>query len=160
MLKDNAILIFELINYRWSQILESYNTAPRICKKVRIIDEEKIRRKPLSRYIKYLDVENPEHICFICGQPVNKQDLAIDHVLPWSYLYSDNLWNLVYVHGSCNSSKSNNVPLEETVHRLEQRNIKLFSLLKEATSKDKIVAELKFANEHNLVRKFWVSCQG
>ena len=37
--------------------------------------------------------------------PIDKVD--VDHILPWSFLYSDDLWNLVYSHRSCNSSKSN-----------------------------------------------------
>ncbi|WP_082063253.1 HNH endonuclease domain-containing protein [Paenibacillus sp. IHBB 10380] len=47
---------------------------------------------------------------------------AIDHVIPWLYLYSDYLWNLVYSHQTCNSSKSNVIPSETTIQRLEEKN--------------------------------------
>lgn len=46
--------LFDLINYRWSLMLEDYNSSPRIGKKVRIMDEQKIRRpKALSFLINF-----------------------------------------------------------------------------------------------------------
>ena len=157
-LKDNYEDIYETINYRWALILETFNTTPRICKKVKIIDEKGIKRKSLKRFMKYLDMDNPEHICFVCGRKV-EEDLSIDHVIPWSYLYSDDLWNLVYVHRSCNSSKGNIVPNQLLIKRLEDRNKKLLRAVEYGKS-DKVVEELKVAVENNYVYKLWTSCQG
>ena len=36
--------------------------------------------------------------------------LSIDHFVPWSYVASDELWNLIPTAKSVNSSKSNNLP--------------------------------------------------
>ena len=36
--------------------------------------------------------------------------LSIDHFVPWSYVASDELWNLIPTVKSVNSSKSNNLP--------------------------------------------------
>jgi len=83
--------------------------------------------------------------------------LSIDHVIPWSYLYSDDIWNLVYTHISCNSSKNNIIPSEKEIERLKERNIRL---LKALTNKsDKIVEELKLAIEKDYVNKFWIGCK-
>lgn len=38
------------------------------------------------------------------------KDISIDHFIPWSYVASDELWNLVPTVKSVNSSKSNNLP--------------------------------------------------
>jgi 5-methylcytosine-specific restriction endonuclease McrA len=160
ILKDNAIIVFECINYRWAQMLEGFNHSPRICKKVKIIDEDNIRRKSLRKFSSYLDLENPDHTCFLCGKTIEEEKPAIDHVIPWSYLYSDDLWNLVYAHQSCNSSKSNVIPSEDMIIKLEQRNIRLYSELLKRGIKDKQVSELELAIQNNLVKKFWVSCQG
>lgn len=158
ILRDYQDIIFETIHYRWALILETFNTTPRICKKVKIIDDIDISRKPLNKFIKYLNYENSEHICFICGKKI-ENDLSVDHVIPWSYLYSDDLWNLVYVHKSCNSSKSNMIPDRITINKLENRNIKLYEKLKDEL-KDKFVEELKVAIEKNYVQKFWIASQG
>lgn len=159
-LKENSLIVFDAINYRWTQMLENFNHSPRISKKVKIIDEEHVRRKPLSKFATYLNIENPEHICFLCGYVIVEETPAIDHVIPWSYLYSDDLWNLVYAHQSCNSSKSNVIPREDTIQRLKERNDKLLEVLVEKGIKDKHVSELDLAIQNNYVRKFWISCQG
>lgn len=158
-LKENAQQIFDIINYRWALILETFNSTPRICKKVKIIDEKNIQRKSLNRYVKYLDVSNPEHDCFICGKKISRESLSIDHVIPWSYLYSDDLWNLVYTHKECNSSKRNILPSEESIRKLEIRNQQL-SLHTDNLYSDKIVQELHTAIEKNYLYKFWIACQG
>lgn len=158
MLKDNCIEIFETINYRWAIILETFNSTPRICKKVKIIDEKEIKRNSLNKFIRYLDYENPNHICFICGEKI-EDDLSIDHVIPWSYLYSDDIWNLVYVHQSCNSSKSNVIPNEVMIRKLKVRNADLYKAISDEIM-NKVVEELKLAIDRNYVDKFWIACQG
>ena len=40
--------------------------------------------------------------------------MSIDHFVPWSYVASDELWNLIPTERSINSSKSNNLPNWDT----------------------------------------------
>ena len=150
--------MFELINYRWAQKLEECNSSPRISKKVRGTDREKINRGNLSTFKEYLYLENPERRCFITGEKIS-DDESVDHVIPWSYLYSDDLWNLVLVKKSANSSKSNNIPGEELIKKLEQRNYKLLELIK-GHKPDKHTEELKLAIDKDYVRTFWMGCHG
>lgn len=159
-LKDNSLIVFDAINYRWTQMLENFNHSPRISKKIKIIDEDNIRRKPLNKFSAHINVENPEHVCFLCGFVIVEETPAIDHVIPWSYLYSDDLWNLVFAHQRCNSSKSNMIPNEDMIVRLEERNSVLLNLLQTSGIKDKHVSELKMAIDNNYVKKFWIACQG
>jgi 5-methylcytosine-specific restriction endonuclease McrA len=157
-LKSNDYFLFDIINYRWSLMLENYNSSPRVGKKVKITDEKFIQRKSLNRYFKLIEFDNTEKRCFICGRPIIGKP-AIDHVIPWSYLYSDDLWNLVFVHDSCNSKKSDNVPNEEAIIRLEDRNRRLIKEFEETNHINKDYLELKLADEENLVRKFWIGCR-
>ena len=153
---DYNSMLTDVINYKWTQVLESFNNAPRIAKKVRIVDFPTLNRKSLTPFKNYLDKENPNHECFICGNEIEKGKVAIDHVIPWSYMYSDDLWNFVYVHQSCNSSKSNIIPSEEEIIALEKRNAKLLGKL---DGGNKIYDELKSAIEGDYVRKFWIGCK-
>lgn len=106
-----------------------------------------------------MDLENTERKCFICGRKIESRELSIDHVIPWSYLYSDDLWNLVYVHKNCNSSKSNAIPQKEEIERLKDRNIRLANILKEKEKKGKTVDELNYAIEKDYVNRFWIGCK-
>lgn len=163
-LRDNERDLYDLINYRWGMILETFNSSPRINKKVKIMDEREIKRKSLTKYKQWLDIENPSHICFLCGQEITDKELSIDHVIPWSYMYSDDLWNLVYVHRSCNSSKSNVVPSEEGIAKLKERNKRLLDdFIREHISEKKAlpkeIGSLEIAIENDYVDKFYTGCK-
>jgi len=158
-LKENQIDLFELINYRWGLILETFNSSPRINKKVKIIDDRDIKRNSLVKFKKYLDLENPQHICSICGKVIPDNELSIDHVIPWSYLFSDDLWNLIYVHRGCNSCKNNRIPTDAEILKLKKRNFDLLKKAQVLNYKDKAIDELEMAIEHDYVDKFWMGCK-
>lgn len=160
ILKEHHDDLFDLINYRWSLILETFNNSPRINKKVRIIDEQDIKRASLNKYKKMLDYENSNRICFICNKPIEDTEVSIDHVIPWSYMYSDDLWNLVYVHKSCNSSKSNKIPTKEDIEKLKDRNNKLFNIYMDMNINETMFEELKLAIDKDYVDNFWLGCKG
>lgn len=157
ILKEYSDILFEIINYRWVQILETYNTSPRISKKIKVTDRGGIKRKSLEKFKKYLSLT--ETNCFVCEKAL-KDDISIDHMIPFSFMFSDDLWNLVYAHKSCNSSKSNKIVDEIQIEKLELRNKKLLNILKKKGINDKQYSELKFSIENNLLRKFWISFKG
>lgn len=159
LLKANYEDLFDLIDYRWGLILETFNSSPKINKKVKIIDEQDIKRTDLSKFKKVLDMENPQRKCFICDEIIDDNDLSIDHVIPWSYLYSDDLWNLVYVHKSCNSSKSNRIPSKSDIKELKERNLRLQELVHKNNLTGKMIDELDVAIEKDYVEKFWIGCK-
>ena len=68
-------------------------------------------------------------------------------------MYSDDIWNLVLTSKSINSKKSNVVPSEEIIKKLESRNIKLLKVVKE----EKYKKELQIAIDKDYVRKFYLS---
>ena len=159
LITDYSDILFELINYRWTQQLEKFNSSPRISKKVNGTDRENIKRGSLSKFKKYLDIENPDHICFISGEKIDNE-LSIDHVIPWSYLFSDDMWNLVYVKKSENSSKSNKIPSEKTILNLEKRNKILYQKMDKIGLRDKKFIELKQSLDKDYVKEFWYGCKG
>ncbi len=144
-------------------MLETFNTSPKISMKVRSTHElDGVKRKSLSKFHKLLDHEweGGQRICFHCGESITN-DLSVDHVVPWSFMYSDDIWNLVYCHkGGENSSKSNSIVSESDIFRLEQRNKILLERFEQAGVKGKVYDELKLAVEHDYVRKFWIAAKG
>ena len=75
-------------------------------------------------------------------------------------MFSDDLWNLVYVDKSINSSKSNRIPDEKTIEKLEKRNHELSKLIHREGFKSKDAEELYLSIDQGYVRKFWVGCLG
>lgn len=160
LLKEYSDILFQLINYKWVQKLEKLNSSPRISKKVNGTDRENIRRGNISKFKDYIDLENPTRRCFISNDILNDDELSIDHVIPWSFLYSDDLWNLVYVKKSENSIKSNRIPSEEMITKLERRNRRLLKILRDNNIKKNFTEELEFSINKDLVRTFWIQCKG
>ena len=157
ILKEYSDILFEVINYRWVQILETYNSSPRISKKIKITDRGGIKRKSLKKLKKYLQLTDEK--CFISGEEFD-DDLSIDHLIPWSFMFSDDIWNLVFVKQGYNSSKSNRIVDESEIIKLEERNKILLQRMEENGMMDKNYSELKFSIEKNLLRKFWISFKG
>ena len=107
-----------MISFRLAQVRE-FNDAPRIAKKVKGTEKEKLGDNHLVN-LKYLDLENPDGFLFT-GQKLDAKNTSIDHIIPWSYLFSDDLWNLVYVNRSYNSSKSNKLQINRQL--ISSRNV-------------------------------------
>jgi hypothetical protein len=161
IIKHHSKLLFQLINYRWSQKLEDLNNAPRISQKVRGVDrDQEPKRKSLKKFKQFLDHENPDRVCFITGKAIPENDLSIDHIIPWSYMYSDDLWNLVYVNKSINSSMSNRIKKDDIKNKLISRNKKLLRSLDAKKINSKEVEELRLAKEKDYVELFWIANQG
>jgi hypothetical protein len=157
ILKEYSDILFEIINYRWVQILETYNSSPRISKKIKITDRGGVERKPLGKFKKYLQLTDKR--CFISGAEFDG-DESTDHLIPWSFMFSDDIWNLVLVKQGYNSSKSNRIVDESEIIKLEERNKILLQRIEEKGMVDKNYSELKFSIEKNLLRKFWISFKG
>jgi 5-methylcytosine-specific restriction endonuclease McrA len=160
LIADFADILIEAIHYRWSQILEDFNrTTPRITSKVRMQRDLQFRRRSLNSFIEWLLINNPDQRCFLCGEIIETDEKpVVDHMIPWSFLFSDDLWNLSLTHDKCNYRKSDRQPTKKEIDRLNQRNSSLEHTIAkqfpEYTSK-KHYKELVFANEHDLLRKMW-----
>jgi hypothetical protein len=72
-------------------------------------------RESLSRQTQYWKevCASTELRCIYSGQILGgngEQDFALDHFIPWTFVAHDQLWNLIPVHPSANSSKGNCLP--------------------------------------------------
>lgn len=99
--------------------------------------------------------ENGQILDFYTGDVLEDNDISVDHVIPWSFMYSDDIWNLVLTSKSYNSSKSNHIPSDSIIEKLVQRNELLLELIKD----DKYKNELQNAIEQDYVHKFYIACK-
>lgn len=156
VLDEYSVILSRLLNYKWTQKLEQFNYAPKIASKVKSVADSKTRRRNLSEYRDTLlkEFEGGKPIDFYTGKPLEKDDISVDHVIPWSFMYSDDIWNLVLTSKSNNSSKSNSIPDEKTIKRLKERNAKLVSVI-DGWASNQIVESLKEAVVNGLVDRYY-----
>ncbi|MEG1739627.1 MAG: HNH endonuclease domain-containing protein [Bacilli bacterium] len=156
LLKEYNYILAKLLNFKWTQLLEKFNHSPRIAMKVNGISEAKLRRNSLARFKKELlkEFENGKIIDFYTGLELKLDEISIDHVIPWSFMYSDDIWNLVITSKNYNSSKSNSIPTEEMIEKLKDRNNELINRIAESYSK-----ELSRSIEGNYVENYFYDCK-
>ena len=120
MLKYKAEL--EKLNYyAWARFLEQINDDNVL---MRVIDKLELatpKREDLSVYREILRKEFEEDTCFYCGKKLGK-NIHVDHFIPWSFVKDDKLWNFVLSCARCNERKSNKLPKQDFLIKIEQRN--------------------------------------
>ncbi len=161
-LKNYNIVLSELLNYKWSELLETYNHQPKIVSKVKGISNSKLKRNNLKQYSKILlsQFHGNEILDFYTGLPLDKSEISVDHVIPWTFMYSDDIWNLVVTSKSNNSKKSNSIPDEKYINMLKDRNDKLMIILNDSLKEEKkFKEELLYAKNNNLVEKYYFDCR-
>ena len=151
-IRDYSFVLSQLLNYRWAQLLEKFNTSPRIAMKVKGITSEKIRRGNLNRFKNSLLKEFPDGQVkdFYSDELIDANDISIDHVIPWSFMYSDDIWNLVITSKGMNSSKSNRIVDEEVIKKLKNRNHSLLNVIDDSHKK-----AMEESLDLNLIEKFY-----
>jgi len=116
----NALALETIANYWWAGYLEKVNAlAPYIIEKVR---RDGARRGSLAPYLRILAATDASQ-CFYCGRPFGEgTGIHVDHVLPWSFLLQDPLWDLVMACSRCNLAKSDWLPDPTFVDKLIATN--------------------------------------
>ena len=60
-------------------------------------------------------------LCALCGQPMQRTDMDVDHKIPFSYGGGHERANLQLAHPSCNRSRRNSVDPRDLLRYLEGR---------------------------------------
>ena len=110
LIQDNTVNILGWIQYEKVRWLQNNNPeVPGLVYKLAPMDE-KIRK--LGNVHKLWDgiLELHEVRDVFTGEPVVPKKYDVDHFIPWSFVMNDELWNLMPMDSSLNSSKSNRLP--------------------------------------------------
>ncbi|MBP3594984.1 MAG: HNH endonuclease [Lachnospiraceae bacterium] len=110
MIKDNTVSILGWIQCEKVKWLQNNNPeVPGLIYKLAPLDE---KMRKLSHVRKLWD--GILDICSIndvfTGDKINKEKYDVDHFIPWSFVMNDELWNLMPMDSSLNSSKNNRLP--------------------------------------------------
>lgn len=78
--------------------LKNKHDLPRLISK---IEDPVPERRSLERYKRIL--REGVDLCVYCNDPLSsdRRQIHADHFIPWSYVYEDEIWNLVLTYRSC-----------------------------------------------------------
>ena len=117
-LRANHAALRGLVTLEWVKFLEARNR--RLPMLVAKVERYEARRGSLAPARSSL-LEHSGH-CFYCGSRLERRRTDVDHLIPWSYMFSDSLWNLVLACRRCNGKKSDSLPQDEFLDSLVCRN--------------------------------------
>ena len=111
MIQDNTVAILGWIQHEKVKWLQSNNPeVPGLVYKLAPTDE-KIRKLNNVRKLWEAIFEIVPIIDVFAGTKVNQNNYDVDHFIPRSFVMNDELWNLMPMDSSLNSSKSNKLPV-------------------------------------------------
>ncbi len=110
MIQDNAVAILGWIQYEKVKWLQNNNPeVPGLVYKLMPMDEKMRKlghvRKLWEGILTFSEVRD-----VFTDKPVRPKEYDVDHFIPWSFVMNDELWNLMPMDSSLNSSKSNRLP--------------------------------------------------
>ena len=118
--KYNRILE-KVIILEWAKFLEKFNNTPKLIEKT---EGGKIERDPVKAR-KFTDALKDAGFktCFYNeSHNLTEGEIHADHVIPFSYMREDEIWNYVLSCDKCNLAKSDYLPPQEFLDKLIDRN--------------------------------------
>ncbi|KOP25471.1 hypothetical protein AMR41_17570 [Hapalosiphon sp. MRB220] len=111
-LEENYTIVRGWASWEWLNYMQQRNpSTPNVVNKL-FMPQERDSLASQTKYwktiLEYRDIE-----CIYSQVQLNKDDISLDHYLPWSFVAHDQLWNLIPTTQFVNSSKSNNLPSEK-----------------------------------------------
>jgi hypothetical protein len=119
MIAEHAALE-AVANLWWARYLEGVNRlAPAIIAKVEGTADQ---RSSLRPYLRILHETDP-NTCFYCDIALDEaHPTHVDHVIPWTFLYANDMWDLVLACPVCNLAKSDVLPARTFLDKLATLN--------------------------------------
>lgn len=110
MMQDNMVSILGWIKYEKIRWLQNINPeVPGLVYKLSATDE-KVRKLNNVRAL-WEDILKIQEVRDVfTGESIISKKYELDHFIPWSFVMNDELWNLMPIDSSLNSSKSNRLP--------------------------------------------------
>ena len=131
MINDNTVEILGWIQFEKLKWLQNYNPeVPGLVYKLKAGEGVRKLDKVRSLWNSVFKISSVKDIYL--EDEIDPCNYDIDHFVPWSFVMNDELWNLIPMNSSLNSSKSNNLP--EWNHffgRFAQNQYMLYSLIYE-----------------------------
>lgn len=151
MIQDNTVSILGWIQFEKVKWLQNNNPeVPGLVYKLAPMDE-KMRKLNHVRKLWEGILELQEVRDVFTQEPVVPRQYDVDHFIPWSFVMNDELWNLMPMNSSLNSSKNNRLPYwEPYFRRFAGNQYILYGLIHEKAGIRKLYERCYKDNLHSL----------
>lgn len=110
---ENIAVVDSWVNWHWALFLETRNPSrPNIAKQI-LPGHNRESMTKQRNFWQQIMKKSPSPIkCLYSGKDLKADHFALDHYIPFDFIVHNQLWNLLPVDPSANSSKSNSLPHE------------------------------------------------
>ena len=156
LLKENTFILEDIINYKWAKILEEHNKAPNIIRKVIGSKEYRFKRQNLIKYrnvlLEYYHLEGCKD--FYTGEHVQVDEISLEHVIPYDFIYTCDIWNLIIVSKETAKKRRGKIPTKSDIEKLNERNRVLYESVKDTHLQVRF--DLEKAINENLINRYYI----
>ncbi|AIO19685.1 hypothetical protein KQ51_01811 [Candidatus Izimaplasma bacterium HR1] len=160
LIKENTLVLEDIIDYKWAELLEGYNKSPNIIRKVKGSKEYRFKRQNLIKYrnvlLEYCHLEGSKD--FYSDEPIELENIKLEYVIPYDFVYTNDIWNTIIVSKETAKKRRGKVPTKNDVDRLNERNKALYNAIKETHLKVRF--EVERALEEHLVTRYYIDLNG
>ena len=151
MIQDNMVAILGWIQYEKVRWLQNNNPeVPGLVYKLAPLDD-KMRKLGYVRKLWDGVLNTTKIIDVFKDEPIKKESYDVDHFIPWSFVMNDELWNLMPIDSSLNSSKSNRRPQwDKFFIRFAQNQYTMYELVHEKVGIRKLYESCYRDNLHSI----------
>lgn len=151
MIQDNTVSILGWIQYEKVKWLQLNNPeVPGLVYKLAPLDEKMRKLNNVRKLWEGILEVQPIHDVFT-DKPLVSRNYDVDHFIPWSFVMNDELWNLMPMDSSLNSSKSNRLPKWEPFFtRFAANQYQLYELVNQSTRIHKLYEACFRDNLHSI----------
>lgn len=151
MIQDNMVAILGWIQYEKVRWLQNNNPeVPGLVYKLAPLDD-KMRKLGYVRKLWDGVLNTTKIIDVFQDEPIKKESYDVDHFIPWSFVMNDELWNLMPIDSSLNSSKSNRLPQwDKFFIRFAQNQYTMYELVHEKAGIRKLYESCYRDNLHSI----------
>ncbi len=151
MIQDNMVAILGWIQYEKVRWLQNNNPeVPGLVYKLAPLDD-KMRKLGFVRKLWDGVLNTTKIIDVFKEEPIKKESYDVDHFIPWSFVMNDELWNLMPIDSSLNSSKRNRLPQwDKFFIRFAQNQYTMYELVHEKAGIRKLYESCYRDNLHSI----------
>ncbi|MBE5844448.1 MAG: HNH endonuclease [Butyrivibrio sp.] len=151
MIQDNTVAILGWIQYEKVKWLQNNNPeVPGLVYKLAPMDEKMRKLGFVHKLWDGILEQNAIRDVFT-DQEIQPGKYDVDHFIPWSFVMNDELWNLMPMDSSLNSSKSNKLPKWDPFFiRFAENQYRMYSMIHEKEGVHKLFESCLRDNLHSI----------
>ena len=95
---------------------------------------------------------------FYTDEPVDLEDIKLEYVIPYDFVYTNDIWNTIIVSKETAKKRRGKVPTDKHIEKVNKRNQVLYDAIKETHLKVRF--DIERSLEEHLINRYYIDLKG